>query len=102
VEGAGVWNNGIPYSDLPAEIVDVSRRGQCGPAALIASSPSGTHVAAEEAREASTEGGVNVRLDLVLQGGWGVGGGASLPPPDGVRGPGRRRGAVPIRAALRR
>ena len=75
MKGAGVRDDGIPYSDLPAEIVDVSRRDERGPALPITSSPAGAHVAAEEAQGASAEGVVNGRLDLVLQGDWGVGAG---------------------------
>lgn len=76
MEGAGIWDNGIPYSDLPAEIVDVFGRDERGPAFPITTSPAGAHVAAEDAQGASTEGGVDGRLDLVLQRGWGVGAGA--------------------------
>ena len=75
MEGACVWHDGIPYSDLSAEVVDVLGRCQCGAAAPVAPSPAGAHVAAEEAQGASAEGVVNVRLDLVFQGGWGVGAG---------------------------
>jgi hypothetical protein len=67
MKGAGIWHNGVPYLDRPAQIVDVSRCGQGGSAAPITTSPAGTHVAAEEAYEALAEGSVDVRLDLVLQ-----------------------------------
>ena len=72
MKGAGVRDDGIPYPELQAEIVNVFARDERGPALSITSSPAGAHVAAEEAQGASTEGVVDVRLDLVLQEGWGV------------------------------